>query len=277
MIEKEETLTSQVMPFFLGLITNSTLILITELGLTWLVLITIGIGIVYSVLHVSRKKSKKSRKYEQKKLKPEKVSDRTVPEGTQSRRVTKVLIRGFIIAIILVGVASLILRPTFGVILQLMGWLVIMITFVLSGNFLSGAKMVIFLRGIAVVSLGGALSIGGIPTYEYITAEPVQLTICNYCSSPIVYDPLDINVPGNTKSKPIDLLPLTVTFKRERDYVFVHILWHTVEYDVPEDAFVKINGDIIKPGESLRVDLSEQKEHELLIECKSNSTISFRI
>ena len=277
MIEKEETLTSQVKPFFLGLITNSILILITELGLTWLVLITIGMGVVYSVLHVSRKKSKKSRKYEQKRLTPEKDSDRTVPEGTQSRRVTKVLIRGFIIAIILVGVASLILRPTFGVILQLMGWLVIMIIFVLSGNFLSGAKMVIFLRGVAVVSLGGALSIGGIPTYEYITAEPVQLTIHNYCSSPIVFDPLDINVPENTRSKPIDLLPLTVTFKRERDRVYVHILWYTEECYVPEDAFVKINGDIIKPGDSKRVDLSEQKEHEIFIKCEPNSTIVFRI
>lgn len=261
MAEKEESLSIQLMPILLGLITDSILDSITELGLTERVLVITGIGVIYAVLYV--RKSKKSSKYEQKKLKV-KESDR--PTTVISRRVTRVLVRGFLIAAVLIVTASLILGLTYEVIARLLAWLLVMIFFILSGNFISGVHWAFFLRGIAAVSLGGALSIGGVPTYEYITAEPVELTIQNYCSEPIVYDLLDINVPGNDEDT-IELRPLTFTFSRKGNSVYLYALGRTVQYYVPENAFVSFDGQVIESGDSLTVDLSEPKQHEFFIQC----------
>ncbi len=263
MAEKEESLSAQLMPVLLGLIADSILDSIAELGLNGRILVITGIGVIYAVLYV--RKSKKSSKYEQKKLKVEKSNPG--PSGVISRRVTRVLVSGFVIAAFLVVAASLIMGLTYGAIARLVVWLVVMILFILSGNFFSSSNWALFLRGIAAVSLGGALSIGGVPTYEYITAEPVELTIQNYCSEPIVYDLLDINVSGNTTDT-VELRPLTVTFTREKNYVYVYAFGRTVSYDVPEDAFVSFNGQVIDPGDSLTVDLSEQEKHEFSIQCK---------
>ncbi|KYK34974.1 MAG: hypothetical protein HXS46_01810 [Theionarchaea archaeon] len=269
MAEKGETLTSQLMPVLLGLITDSILDSIGDLELNERVLIIIGMGIIYGLLYTKRKSSKKS-KYEQKKLEVP-ANPGKLEKDTTSRRVTVVLLIGFIIAIVLVGAASLILGLTRRMILQLMGWLVLMIVFVLSGNFLSSARMAFYLRAVAAVSLGGALSIGGVPTYEFITAGPVELTIENYCSDPIVYDVYGlahIEVPGNAV-RTVELKPVTVTFTRDENFVFVYAFCRTVPYAVPEDALVSFDGQEIKPGESLTVHLSGPEPHKLVVECKS--------
>lgn len=268
MAEREETLVSQLMPVLLGLITDSILDSISDLGLMQRVLTITGIGIIYGLLYVKRKRSKKN-KYEQKKLEvPANPGNPTNPKDTVSRRVTAALIVGFLIAIILVGAASLILGLPHGMIIQLMGWLLLMVIFVLSGNFLPSRKMALFLRAIAAVSLGGALSIGGVPTYEFVTAEPVELTIQNYCSDTIVYDLLDIEVLGNTVET-VKLKPVTVTFTRDENFVYVYAFCRKVPYSVPEDALVSFNGQEIGVGDSLTIDLSEQEQHTLIIQCKS--------
>lgn len=267
---EEETLSSQLMPIILGLITDSILDSVTELGMSERILVVTGMGVLYAVLYVSRKKSKKP-KYKQEKLKvPEAGKKESEPKSYISRKVTRVLILGLVIAIVLVGFASAVLGVAVRVIIQLVGWLVLMMLFIFSGNFAANVNTALFLRGIAAVSLGGALSIGGVPTYEFFTAEPVELTIQNYCSTPIVYDLLNIEVPGNTVQT-VMLKPLVVTFTREGNHVYVYALCHTVMYSVPEDAFVSFNGQVIRPGDSLTVDLSEQKQHEFFIKCESES------
>lgn len=269
MAEKGETLTSQLMPVLLGLITDSILDSIGDVELTERVLIIIGMGIIYGLLYTKRKSSKKS-KYKQKKLEVP-ANPGKLEKETTSRRVTVVLLIGFIIAIVLVGAASLILGLTHGMILQLMGWLVLMIVFVLSGNFLSSVRIAFFLRAVAAVCLGGALSIGGVPTYEFVTAESFELTIENYCPDPIVYDVyglVHIEVPGNAV-RTVELKPVTVIFTRDENFVFVYAFCRTVPYAVPEDALVRFDGQEIKPGESLTVHISGPEPHKLVVECKS--------
>lgn len=261
MAEKEESLSAQLMPLLLGLITDSILDSLTELGLPARALVITGIGVIYAVLYV--RKSKKSSKYEQKKLKVKKSNP---GPAVISRKVTKVLVSGCVIATILIVVASLILGLTYEGIARLVVWLVVMIFFILSGNFIPSVNWTLFLRGIAAVSLGGALSMGSVPTYEFFTAEDVELTIQNYCSEPIVYNMLGINVSGNTKDT-VELKPLTVTFTRTKNSVYVYAFGRTVPYNVPEDAYVSFNGQVINPGDSLTIDLSEQNQHEFFIEC----------
>ena len=267
MTKAGESMSIQVMPVLLGLITDSVLDSITELGLSERAVIITAMGIIYAGFYVYRKAKKRSN-YEQKKLKVSK--DTSTAKGVISRRVTTVLIVGLVIAIVLVGFGSAILGLTIGEIVRLMAWLVVMGVFVLSGNFLSGANMIFLLRGIAAVGLGGALSMGGVPTVEFFAAEPVELTIQNYCSDPIEYDLLGIEVPGNTTKTIRELEPLTVTFTRDGNYVYVYALCRTRGYHVPEDAFVSFNGQVIKPGESLTVDLREQEQHELFIQCSES-------
>ena len=268
MAGKEETLAGQLMPILLGLITDSILDSIGNLGLFERVLIITGMGIIYGLLYMRRKSPKKS-KYEQKKLDVPADSEKSA--GTISRRVTAVLIIGFIIAILVVGAASLILGLARNVILQLMVWLFLMVVFVLSGSFLSNVRMVFFLRALAAVSLGGALSIGSVPVYEFVIADTVELTVQNGCSDPIVYDvPLgdDIIVAGNGKEI-VHLKPVTVTFSRTENFVFVYAFCRTVPYAVPEDAFVSFDGHQINVGDSRTFDLSEDEQHEFIITCTS--------
>lgn len=267
MTKAGESMSIQIMPVLLGLITDSALNSITELGLSERAVIITAMGIIYAGFYVYRK-SKKRSKHEQKKLKVSKDSESTA-KGVISRRVTTVLIVGLVIGTVLVGFGSAVLGLTIGEIVRLIAWLVVMGVFVLSGNFLSGANMVFLLRGIATVGLGGALSMGGIPTVEFVAAEPVELTIQNYCETPIEYGLLGIEVPGNT-TKTVELKPLTVTFTREGDHVYVYALCQTVPYHVPEDAFVSFNGQVIKPGESLTVDLGEEEQHEFFIQCSES-------
>lgn len=267
---KEEDLKGQLMPILLGLITDSILDSITELGLTQRAMIISGIAITYAVFYITRKRSK----YKQEKLKIEKSkgpkelkeAEEGALRGTLSRRVTVLLLVGFIAAIVLVCAASLILGFTLERIFLLVGWLFLLILFVLSGTFFS-VDVALLLRGIAAVSLGGALSIGGVPTYGFLTAEPVDLTIQNNCSEPVIYELLDINVPAFT-TQTVELKPLTVTFTREGDFVYVYALCQTVPYHVPEDAFVSFDGQVIRPGEPLTVDLGKQKVHEFFIQCE---------
>ncbi|MBU7046228.1 MAG: hypothetical protein HXS54_07285 [Theionarchaea archaeon] len=261
MAESGEHLTSHLMPTVLGLITDSILDSIMEMDLVKRPLIITVMGAIYAVLYVKRKKSKG--KYEQKKLG---VSVKEKPESKGiSRNVTAVMIIGFIIAIILVFIASAIRGLTIVSIALMMVWLIVMVIFVLSGNFTS-VNTAYFLRSIAAVGLGGALSIGSVPTYEFFAADPVELTIQNHCPDSIVYEMLGIEVPGNTV-KTVELEPLTVIFRRDENYVYVYAFCQTVPYKVPEDAFVSFNEVEIKPGDSLKVDLSEQEEHELFIQC----------
>ncbi len=267
--EKEEYLKGQLMPILLGLITDSILDSITELDLTQRVIIISSIAIIYAVFYMTWKRSKykqvKLKIEESKKPKELKESEKGFLKGILSRRVTVLLLVGFIVAIVLVCAASIVLGFTVERIFLLVGWLLLMIIFVLSGAFFS-VDVALLLRGIAAVSLGGALSIGSVPTYGFLTAEPVELTIQNGCSTPLVYELLNINVSGFT-TQTVELKPLTVTFTREGDFVFVYALCQTVPYYVPKDAFVSFDGQVIKPGESLTVDLGKQKVHEFFIKC----------
>jgi hypothetical protein len=268
MAEKEETLISKSMEILLGFITGSILAQLDELELTEKVPIIIGMGISYGLLYIKKKSSEKG-KYKQKKLKVPADSKKPA-KGIVSRRVTTILTIGFIIAVVVVGAASLILGLARKEILLLMGFLTLMVVFVLSGSFLSSERMIFFLRAVAAVSLGGALSIGCIPIYEFVTAEEVELTIRNGCPDPIEYNVLDlyIKIPGNDVTTKL-LKPVTVTFTRDRDHVYVYAFGWEEPYDVEESTFVSFDGVEIKPGDSRTFDLSEQKHHTLIVECTS--------
>jgi len=189
-----------------------------------------------------------------------------------SRRVVILMTAGFIIAIVLVGFASLIWGYSWGKTFLMVGWLVLMIIFTRLGFSLTNIKLTSFLRGIAAVSLGGALSIGGGTTISFVTADYVQLEICNYCDETLTYEWLDIEVAPNS-CKLVEVPPVTVVLWQEGDCIFVRALGR--EEVFYKNAVVYLNGEVLDLEKPLTIDLSEKEpvageEHlELIIRCKS--------
>lgn len=133
-----------------------------------------------------------------------------------SKRAAMLIGIGFTIAAILVGAASLISGYTIVKTLLMVGWVILMSIVARLGYTVSNSRLAHFLKGVAAVSLGGALSIGGSALYNFIDTGSVQLTIYNHCSDTLIYEPLDIEVAPNDYQI-IDVPPVTVIIWQEGD------------------------------------------------------------
>jgi hypothetical protein len=173
---------------------------------------------------------------------------------------------GFAVAAILVGAASLISGLSIVEISLMVGWVVLMSIFAWVGYSVSNIKLAYILRGIAAVSLGGALSIGGGTMYTFVTIGSVPLTICNYCSDTFIYEPLGIEV-GSDECQTISVPPVTAVIWQEGDRIFVRALGQ--EDSFPKDAEVVLDSHVIEGEDPVTVNLAEKGKHTLVVRCKS--------
>jgi len=247
-VEQNEPLSQQLMPIILGLIVDIIVGAISDLPPVWRVVIIIILGIIYSLLDLTRRR-------------PEQIPI--------SRRAASLMTIALIVAIILVGVAALILGLTVSSIVFLIGWLILMIIFIRIARALPLTRLALrsILGGIAAVSLGAALSMGGGTVLGFVTQGPVQLTIHNDCPTPMLYEPLGIDIPPH-RSQTIEVPPMIVTVGQEDDQVFLRLFGLQLPFDLPENVEVIFDGQLIEPGIPLRADLRKRERHELLIICR---------
>jgi hypothetical protein len=236
------------MPIILGLIVDIIVRIISDLPPAWRVLIVVTLGVIYLVFDLARRRPK---------------------QVTVSRRAANLMTIALVVAIILVGAASLILGLTVASIVFLIGWLILMIVFIRFAQSLPAISVVpqSVLRGVAAVSLGAALSIGGGTVADLAIRGPVQLTIHNYCPTPLVYEPLGIEVAAYG-SQTIEVLPVTVIVRREESRIFVRAFGLELPFVLPENVDVSFDGRLIEPRAPLRVNLREREAHELIITCR---------
>lgn len=183
----------------------------------------------------------------------------------RSKRAATLMGIGFTIAAILVGAASLISGYTIVKTLLMVGWVILMSIVARLGYSISNVRLAHFLKGVAAVSLGGALSIGGGALYNFIDTGSVQLTIYNHCSDTLTYEPLDIKVAPNDYQV-IDVPPVTVVIWQEGDRIFVRALGQ--EDSFPKNAVATLDGYVIEEGDTLTKNLADEKKHVLIIDCK---------
>lgn len=236
--------THYLLIFILGLVVG----IISELHLAVRALLAVILGIIYSFFVVRRH----------------------FKQFIVSRRTGIIMIIIFVVVIILIGSLALISRFSLANAMFLVGWLILMIIFIRFAQTLPYASVLLksILTGVAVVSLGAAISIGGVAFFNIPPVPPmVQLTIYNNCNTQLVYEPLGIAVPAYD-SQTIKVPPGTVTVRQENGQLFVYAFGLELHTYLPENIDISFDGRLIEPGIPLRIKLREREAHELIITCR---------
>jgi len=245
-----ESFTGQILqPVILGVFVDLIIDNITELDLSYHVLVAIILGIIYAGIYLAKKRPKQLN-----------ITSKTV----------NIMVILLVFAIIMIFAAALILYFSLNTFILQVGWLVLMIIFIRAARSLPAALVVpkSFLSGVAAVSLGVALSIGGVPVIGYAaTGGSVQLTIQNNCEKTLSNEEWDVYIPAFDQQT-IDVPPITAVIRNDGSQIFVETFLGTqATFDFSEDVEIRFNDLLIVPGELFRVDLSARQEHELNIEC----------
>ena len=185
-----------------------------------------------------------------------------------SSKALNLLTAALVIAIILIAAAALILGLTATSTIFMVGWLILMIILARFAQSLPASMVApkTILTGIAAICTGAALSIGGVPVIDSVISGPVNLTIYNNCDTPLIYDKLAIDVPARS-SQTIEAPAVSVTIKKDENLIYIHALIYDLELN-GKDTDISFNNKLINPGDSLRVNLWENKNNELVITCR---------
>lgn len=246
--EQTEPLGRLLMPILLGLVADIVVKTITGLPMPWRALVIVILGIFYGAFELARRR-------------PGQIAI--------SRRTANLMTIALVVAIILIGAGALILALGLVAVIFLIGWLILMIIFIRVARSLPVTSVVpkSILMGVAMVSLGAALSMGGGPVVEFVTGGPVRrLVIHNNCSIPFAVPALNIDVPANG-SQTMPVPAVSVTIRREQEKICVGTTLEEYCF-YSYDADITLNGQPIRSGDSLSINLQEQEEHSLVITCR---------
>ncbi|HNX39375.1 MAG TPA: hypothetical protein PKK11_02240 [Methanothrix sp.] len=194
-----------------------------------------------------------------------------------SRRMALLLSFLFVLAGILILLASFLLNLDFSQTAMLLGWMAAMLLSLwmarLLPQSLSLARSV--LMGAATVSLGAGLALGGAPVVEYVaTGGTNDIIIQNNCDTPIGY--MNFQVPAGSKiSLPLPAVSFDMGRRGNELSVKSQALpaLEALGWKIPLNTSLNhcqrilIDGQPLNSGDSVSIDALSGRNHNITIDC----------
>ena len=248
---ESESFKSTILPVLLGLIVDLIVNAVSDLSTPSKMIVIVGLSVVYSGGEIIGKRPRRF--------------------GISSRA-KKLMTMAFIIAVLLILAAAFILGMSLEATAFLVGWTILMALALQFASSIPEGSVVakVAMTRIAAFTLGAALAIGGAPVVDVALGGPAHLTVVNGCDQDFRYSApgIDIDVPhGGSQTLPMPRIAIDV--ERNGNQITVGGPYgQLADFEAPEGVEIIIDGQLLEPGYSRRIDLGDGEDHTLTISCR---------